>query len=690
VLEQKEPVHLLFVTVSTELADKVVSVLRSAGYGTRPAQTENLDAAREKLETQAVDLAITGLGAEIHEIVSLISSTSRDVPLVAVAEEASPQECATSVEAGASQACAIEPRVLLRQCLQRELNALYTRRELRRMEKSHRESERRCHTLLDSSRDAIAYVHEGMHVYANQAYLEMFRVDDFEDIEVLPLLDLAASKDSAKLKSLLREIVDGGTLPEKLELRARRTDVSEFDARVAFSKATVDGEPCTQIMVSDQAISSELAEELNELRTQDLLTGLANRQHLIEQLTDTALHTGDTEPTAALLYLRVDHMADVTQQVGLGNIDVLIKELAEVLRAGVSEEDLPCRFSDDDFAVLLCKRSPEKAEQSAKDLCRRFEERIIDLNNNSISVTISAGLVVIGEAAGGANELISQAVECLNEAVANNGNQVVRFNPAKDAKALSEEDNQWQVLLRNALKTDGFKLYYQPIASIDGSDSDTYRVYLRMATGDDGEHISPRRFLAAAERSNLIQKLDRWVLARAVRVIQKYAATAEHFTLFVRLTAQNLDDSSLLPWLAGVLKEAKVSGQRLVIELSESDVVTNLKPAALFIKGLRELRSRFALIEFGSGLNSPHLLKHLKPDFVKIDPSYTQDLATNPENEAKLNELSQLVQGTGKPVIAEYIEDATSMAILYKLGINYAQGNFLQPAQEEPSYDFGA
>ena len=689
-LEEKPPLRLLFVGMSTDNAQKIISAMRGAGFGTRPNQSNDLDQALELIEAEPLDLIFMSLKGDIESVVEHISAINRDLPVLAVCESLTAEESAKALARGVSGVVCLEPKQLIQHSVEQHFMNLLTRRRVRELESQLRESERRNHTLLDSSKDAIAYVHEGMHVYANPAYLEMFRVTDEEDVQGMTILDLAASGDADGLKAVLRKLSKGEEPPEKLELRAQRSDGSEFDAVMTFSHATVDGEPCTQVLVHDRAMAPELAEELEELKTLDMLTGLMNRQSFIQRLEDAAHQQGEGDSTLSVLYLQPDNFSSLIQSVGLANMDLLLKDLADVIKGPLSENDIACRFTEHDFVVLLKGRKPEEAEAFCNKLTKIFEKHIAEIGKHSSNLTVSIGLVIVGEAASGAGEMISQAAECCMRVGREGGNKVLRYNPAADARSLSADDTRWQGLVRHALKNDGFRLVYQPIVSLDGSEGSFYRTYLRLVTEDGEQDISPAAFMKAAESDKLIARIDRWVVARAIRIIQQYIKSDELFTLFIRVSADTLEDDSFMPWLAKALQQTRIPGQSLVFELAESDVVTHVKPAGVFVKNLRKLSARVALSEYGSGLNSPQLLKHLKPDFIKIDPSFTRDLAKNEESEQKVLEFTQASHAAGKLVIAEFIEDANSMSVLWRTGVNFAQGNFLQPPQDEPSYDPGA
>jgi EAL domain-containing protein (putative c-di-GMP-specific phosphodiesterase class I) len=152
-------------------------------------------------------------------------------------------------------------------------------------------------------------------------------------------------------------------------------------------------------------------------------------------------------------------------------------------------------------------------------------------------------------------------------------------------------------------------------------------------------------------------------------------------TFFVKLTAASLQDETLLPWLAGRLDKARLKHGHIVLEMTESKVMTLLRPAQEFVNGWKKLGGQFALEQFGSGLNSFQLLNHVDADYLKIDRSYMAELPQHPENQKKVAELCQQARELHRLTIAEWVEDATSTSLLFACGVDFVQGNFLQEPQ---------
>jgi EAL domain-containing protein (putative c-di-GMP-specific phosphodiesterase class I) len=268
----------------------------------------------------------------------------------------------------------------------------------------------------------------------------------------------------------------------------------------------------------------------------------------------------------------------------------------------------------------------------------------------------------------------------LRSAQTEGGNRVNLIDPSEQDKAAVESTRRWIEAIDHALANNGFVLYYQPIISLHGAEGDYYEILLRMA-GPKGE-IPPGQFMPIAERHGRLPAIDRWVIANAIRAIAERERAGNKTTFFVKLTPQSLEDQTLLPWIAQQLKTARQRGDSLVFEMPESKVVTSLKPARAFAKGLEQIHCGFALEQFGSGLNSFQLLKHIPVNYLKIDRNYMAELPKHKENQEKIKEICDQAHHAGKLTVAEFVEDAASMSILFSCGVNFVQGNFLQEPEK--------
>ncbi len=681
--------RVLLIEDSVEDAEQVISILRNAGIAVRPNRVEDGDQLKAALDA-ATDLVLLSPKAKrigLAEVSAIISKSGKDLCLLQLVDSLTQDIVIKSLKEGARDVALRTVPEHLKAIALREFENLTARRNLRKIEAAWRESERRAHSLLDSSRDPIAYVHEGMHVYANRAYLEMFNFEEFDEIEGLAILDLISPKDAASFRNVLKTLSKGEKPPERLNVEAQRADGSTFDAVMEMAEASIEGEPATQIIFRQQTGSTELAEQLDALKRQDLVTGLYNRQHFLGELDRAVAAAVGGKVDQSLLYIEIDNYRKVLDQIGVSGADLLLGDVASLLKSLAGESDIMARFADHAFTVIAVGRNHDTAAQWAEQIRKRFEERIFEVGERSVSLNASVGVCFLTEKVAGSAMVLEKANEACRSAQKDGGNRVVSFDPAAQDKADAAKDREWAERIKTAIEKDKFILFYQPIVSLQGADGEFFEVLLRLE-GPSGE-ILPGQFLPPAERFGFLPQIDRWVIEHVIRVLQERIKQGRNTTFFVKLTPPAIEDGTLLPWLAQQLKAARVPGDKLVFEMPESKVVTHLKQAKFFQKGLEQLRCGFALEQFGSGLNSFQLLKHVSANYVKLDRSYMTDLSKSQEHQQRIRDMCEQARGLGRMTVAEFVEDAASMSILFQVGVNFVQGNFLQEPQRTMSYDFG-
>jgi diguanylate cyclase (GGDEF)-like protein/PAS domain S-box-containing protein len=683
-------VRLLVVDDSVEDAEAIVSALRNGGLAVRPSRPENAEQLALMVGAQPLDLVLAAKSAHqvsAAETMAVIDASGKDLPLILLLEHLD-DEALLEAQALGARSVALRGRIeQVRNVVQSEFADLEARRGLRRLEAQVRETERRCDALIASSRDPIAYVHEGMHIRANDAYLEMFGFESFEDIEGMSLLDLVAPGHVENFKQLLKRLSKGEAPPPRYELEARGIDGSGFPALMEFTAATYEDEACLQIVFRRQETDPALAREVEELRRRDQVTGLLNRQTFLHVLETAVAEAAQNGANHGLLLIEPDHHQQLLQEIGLDAGDALAAALAQRLQPLLGDNDEAARFGEHSFAVLSRGSDHAHTARLAETIRAGLASAVIEAGTRSLSMTASIGGVQISERIASLPQVLARASQGLQSSIGVGGNRVEIFDPGALDRAEEERINAWLRRIRQALADDGFLLHYQPVISLQGEPGARYDAYLRL-NGGEGELVAPQTFLPIAEENGLIADIDRWVVAQAIGIIGARARAGKPVQLLVRITEASLENDSLLDLIADKLAQHRVPGQNLTLQLPESKVFTHLKAAQDFLHGAARLGCRVGLEQFGSGLNSMQLLSHFKPDFVKIDRSFMLDLAKSPEQQARIREIAAAAQERGIRTIAEFVQDAASMTFLFSGGVDFVQGHFLAMAGPEMNYEF--
>jgi EAL domain-containing protein (putative c-di-GMP-specific phosphodiesterase class I) len=222
-----------------------------------------------------------------------------------------------------------------------------------------------------------------------------------------------------------------------------------------------------------------------------------------------------------------------------------------------------------------------------------------------------------------------------------------------------------------------FRLVQQPIAALAGGDEKIFDVAIRMLDAQ-GKEVLPSEFMPAAARNDLLKNIDRWVLGAALSFIAKRKPDA----LFVRLSRESVLDTSLYQWLEVQLKSTLTDAHRLVLQITEEVAAKHLHQATQLVASLRTLGVRFALEHVGTGRDSQSLIEALRLDFVKIDGSLMQGLAGSPDQQQRVRTIAETAARHAILTVAERIEDANTMAVVWQLGVQYIQGYFVHAPEE--------
>ena len=513
--------RLTLVDDSAEDAEAIVSALRNGGIAVRPLRPVDPAALAQMAASQPMDLLLASRSAKgipLATVLSQVDASGKDIPVIVLADGLTEADLLADQAAGA-RASALRGRfdhVLT--VLRREWGDLDARRSQRRLEGQLRETERRCDALISSSRDPIAYIHEGMHIRANDAYLEMFGFESFEDVEGLSLLDLVGPQYVNDFKALLKKLSKGEPPPSRFELEARSIDGDSFPATLEFATATYEGEPCVQVVFRRrEEFDPELAREVEDLRQRDMVTGLMNRATFLRELETAVTQVARGEDQYALLLLEPDHYQRLLQDIGIDSADALAAALAARLSEKLDDACTAARFGERTFAVLLRGNHAHTAALADK-LRAAYASHVFNVGDRSASVTTSIGGVQIGEKIASVGQVLTRATDCLQAATNLGGNRFEIFDPGAVDRAEEERVQNWVKRIQEALQDGSFRLYFQPMVSLQGEPGEVYEALLRMET--NGEVVPPQSFIGIAEDNGLLDDIDRWVVNRAIAPVR--------------------------------------------------------------------------------------------------------------------------------------------------------------------------
>ena len=465
------------------------------------------------------------------------------------------------------------------------------------------------------------------------------------------------------------------------------------DLSVAFNRMVEN-------FLASQAARNKIAEEMlseKELAqwqaSHDALTGLVNRREFEHQLSQ--IWESDNQKVHSLLYMDLDRFKIVNDTCGHHAGDELLRQVTQVLQAQIRNSDTLARLGGDEFAVILYGCPQDYAVALAHKILSTVQKFGFIWHNRTFTIGVSIGVVSFTSQENTLTSMLTAADAACYSAKNNGRNQIYVMDNKAQELAQQSQDMNWLAAIHQALDSDRFLLFYQTIKSLqtDSSGSEHYEVLLRMK-GDNGQIIPPMAFLPIAERYQLMNQIDRWVIRtlfatqghhyrKRGRISQENGHSLNSLYA-INLSAQTLDDVNFVQFVKEELNRHQIPPQFICFEITETVAIANLLQAKLMITQLRELGCRFALDDFGSGMSSFGYLKSLPIDFLKIDGILSQQLLEAPINNAIIKSFHQVAQVMGIATIAEFVDSESKFLQLQSLGIDYVQGYWIAKPKSFP------
>lgn len=670
-----ESAHLLVVDRSPERAEHVNSALRNSGINIHITHASKaLDVKRALEQTRPVLVLFCepdDTAAALEEVHSIASEHM--TPLALFCDVDDPVRLTNQLKSTACLVIDSGNAALLTDTVRRLLAG--SRQSNRFLEQKSRleELEHRYELLLDSARDAIAYVHEGLHVYANRAYLEALHVESADAIAGLSLLEMMDARDG-NLKKLLQGLSKGDLPSAPVKVSVKRPDGMSFDAELTFSPARFNGEDCIQMLMQESNAEAELAAQLERLRVTDPITRLGNKRALVDRVEALLSEPHSSDHVSAVLYLEPDGIAHLHDELDVRSMDALVIGLAKVLQSSVADSDYVARISDQGFAVLASRRNMEQMEEAATAIRNAFAGHLAELEDRSFSVTCSIGIATLGRLAKDATAVIAGARKAQAEAAAQ-GNRTLVFRPQLTAVSTFEDDRQWLDRIRLALRNRDFYSVQQPIVDLDGEGEHLVEnlLYLRNEGGD----LEASRFMPIAERNDLGGQIDRQVIPG---LFKGFAEGGD--CQIVNLSTNSMLDFAFPAWLSGQMSELCIEGRRLILQIGATAAQGNLKPVQRLMQELKPTGCLLSISGFGADRRQLQILEHLQPNYVKIHPSLTTSLTGNAAHQEVIRGIVDAADRCKAAVIADEVADTPSLATLWQCGVKLIAGAFLRESSQ--------
>ncbi len=417
-----------------------------------------------------------------------------------------------------------------------------------------------------------------------------------------------------------------------------------------------------------------------------MVTGLYNRQYFMKVLEENITTSARSGKFQAVTFILIDNFKTIREKIGIIASDTLISDIAGLIREIYGHENTLARFGDYTFTVLNNYSYKEGAYQLAETLRAKIEKRIMTIDEQTVSTTCSIGICVINDHVKDAQNAHSRADLACELARTSGGNQIHVHSTTIDAQIDREVEDKMDDMVRKTIDDDRFYLVYQPVISLNGKSGGHYEVLLRVLD-EDGQVILPGQFLALAEKSPLIMDIDRRVIQKAFKMLAAKHKEEENIAFFIKLSGETLTDPKLPEWIDLQLKRFNLAGESIIFEIAESVAANKPHETQSFSRAVRAIGCKVTIEHFGYA-NNPEIIKYLAVDFLKIDGSLINNLASSKDNQQKVKAIVDLARSNDTQCIAEHVDDAHCLVMLWQYSIDYIQGNLVQEPTKELTHDF--
>ncbi|PVV06988.1 MAG: hypothetical protein B6D77_14800 [gamma proteobacterium symbiont of Ctena orbiculata] len=561
----------------------------------------------------------------------------------------------------------------------------------RTAEKELRKERNQAHTTLASIGDSVLTVDmNGQITYLNNQAMKMLKTDAEMPIgqhfsKLLSLLDDGEEWNIEKLISQCRMSEPNQVVNKQASLLLPDSEMLQVQVtatQIYSEDIEADG---VVIVLRDITREYRLQAELHRQANHDSLTGLMNRSAFethLENALESARQRGHEH---ILCFMDLDQFKVVNDTCGHVAGDELLRQLARLMRKHIRGSDVLARVGGDEFSAIMIDCPLPQAIERIDSLRKDIEQHHFTWNTHSFRISVSIGVSPINLYSENLAQLMSTADAACYSAKDSGRNRIIVYekDSAKTKHRLGEM--QWVSRINGALDEGRLVLYAQPIVDLNSDNKliVAIEILLRMHA-DDGDLIPPGAFLPAAERYDLIHRIDLWVIEEVMRLLTK--CNTNYPDCFINISGATLSHAQI-PYLVNeLLQKYAIDPEKITFEVTEIAAIQNLSSAFRVFRKIRELGCRFALDDFGSGLSSFGYLKNLPIDYLKIDGMFIKGIDTNNLDKGMVEAIQTVADSIRLTTIAKFVENDVIIEELNELGINLGQGFGI--AEPKPFKDF--
>ena len=675
-LNGRHSISIAVLTTNQDDVQLINSTLRDAGHAAHCHWISTPSKLADTLAAENVELLILNCDRypdTIRQIVKQKDRYNPELPVIAMQDKAEEADIESAMRAGACDLVSLRLKKRLQSVVSRELRALRVERALNSTLQSATEYKRQLKDHRDYSSSCIALVQEGIFVDVNDAWLTTFKLRDKNDLVGTPVMDNFESDSQAALKGALVATIQGKWQKgEKLIVKAHIGSGDAEELHLQFSRVELDDGTCVQIRIAPRLqVAEEPTKLVHDALKRDPTMLFFHRAQFLERITKR-LKRKPASGTHCLVYIKPDNFGELKDKIGILASEEMLGLFAEEVRKRMHPRDVAGRFEGTSIMILLERGTARDAQAWGKQLVDHIGNMTFEIEDKSTSLTCTVGACAVSEVFSNLEEFIAATIAAYDIGKSAGGNGSFLSESAEEDTKQREFDAIWLRHLKAALMENRFRLAQLPIAGLRSDSIQMYDLLVRMID-EQGNSVLPSEFLPAAERNNMMKNIDRWMLKAAMHFCGKNNADR----VFVRLSRQSITDPSTSAWMEQELDGNGFDCSRLVLEIPERDAAKHIKQTRQLVNHARKIGIGFAIEHYGIDQKRFQILDLLKPNYIKVDGELMHTLTTDKTVQSAVSRIVNAAKERNIKTIAERVENANAMAVLFQLGLDFMQGHYV-------------
>ena len=675
-MDRHDSIAIAVLTDSQDDVQLINSAVRDAGHAAHCHWVTNPTSLDETLSAENIELMIVNCESYPDGIRQVVKQKDRykpEIPVIAMQTEAPEADIDAAMRAGACDLVSAGLKSRLQSVVNREVRAMRIERALNATLQSTSEYKRQLKNQMRSSSSSIAVVHEGIFVDANDSWVKRFKLKERDELVGMPIMDSFDPDSRSALKGALVATLQGKWKSDERLIVKTYIDSGECaEVHLELSRVEFDDDPCVQIRIAPQPITAvEPTKLVHDALQRDPTTLFYHRAQFVERLRKR-LQRKPASGTHCLVYIKPDNFGEIRNRVGVLDSEEIFALFADEVRKRLHPRDVAGRFEGTAIMALLERGHARDAQMWGKQLVEHVSKSTFDIKEKSTSLTCTVGVCANSSAYTELEDFVAATLDAHRIGKEAGGNGAYLDETTGEDTKQHEYDLIWVKHLKSALMDDRFRLAKLPIAGLRRESLQMFDLLVRMLD-EQGQSVLPSEFLPAAERNNLMKNIDRWMLQAALQFCEEHNADR----VFVRLSRQSVTDSATAVWLAKTFDAANFDCSRLVLQLPEIDAARHIKQTRDLVQHAHKLGVGFAIEHFGISQERFQILDLLKPDYIKVDGEIMHTLITDIKTQDMVSRIVAAAKERNIKTIAERVENANTMAVLFQLGLDYMQGHYV-------------